>query len=262
MKTLTTKILLSAVAIAMFSGCGPSSYNGLVNVVAVGAGEQPKSVNDRNYINKNSLPNIVVYHTPNIKINEQNVSTNTKYLIGNALSREFSGEPKILVNYLNKYQSLDNKVLILDKNGVVAWSGHFRGTDVTKSMGVYDYGFMGSDSIPFGEAMEKFVLDADNAEEYKKDKKNIFNDDNKYPFLFTKYPNMQLGSTNISEITSNNKPTVLVFFMSKDNSKNTLANDINKVSNFIGGFSGRVSSNSPTPQNVLKDIQDTYFEKK
>ena len=262
MKTLLKKIILSGVVVALMSGCGPSSYNGLVNVVAVGAGEKPTSVSDKNYVETESLPNIIVYHTPGIKIKEQDVSTKTKYIAGDALTKEYTGAPSLLVDYLNKYHSLDNKVLILDTRGVVAWSGYFRGSDVTQAMGVYDYGLLGTDRISFDEAMGKYVMDKEDAEEYKKDKKIVFTDDEKYPFLFAKYPNMRVGNNDLSKVISNNKPSVLIFFMSKDTSEGTLSGDVDSVVNAVKFFSGQESSSSLTPQSVLQNIEDVYFEKK
>ena len=272
MKALLTKTVLSGVAIAIMSGCGPSSYNGLVNVVAVGAGEKPTTKSDRNYVDTSSLPNIVVFHTPNLKIKEQKVSKNVKYIAGEALEKEYSGEPKIMVDYLNAYQNIDNKVLILDKKGIVAWSGAFKTNNITSAVGVYDYGLTGAKRMSFSDAMEKFVLDQDEAE-FDEDKKIKFPQGNKdsfaagfsyagkYPLLMTKFPDMKLGTTTLSAIESNNKPTVLVFFMSKDTQSGTMQADVNKVTNMIGAFTGAAKVGSPKPQKVLNDIEEIYLKK-
>jgi len=274
MKNLITKIVLSGTAIAVMSGCGPASYNDRVNVVAVGAGHKPKAT-DRNYVDDKKLPDVQVYYTPNLKIKEQNASATVKYIAGDALVKEYSGEPKLMVDYLKAYHSFDNMVLILDKNGVVAWSGAFKGDDIRNAQGVYDYGITGAKFISFDEAMEKFVIDEDEAE-FDEDKKIKFPTDNKssflagfsyagkYPLLMTKLPDMKFGKTSLSEIRKNHKPTVIVFFMAADEKQEkTLANDINKVQNLMGFVTGSGSSDEkiPAPQKVLTEIEKIYFKK-
>lgn len=273
MKTLFRTLLLVAIGLSMSACFAEKTYMGKVDVVGIGAGHKPTS-SDANSINKSTLKNITVTYADKIKIEEQDVSKNTKYVVGEALTKEFSGEPKFLVDYLNVHQSLDNKVIILDKNGVVAWSGRFSTADVTKANGAYDYGITGIDRMYFDDAMKKFVLDGDEAAEYDEDKKIIFTQDissmfsnsGKHPLLFTKLPNIKVSNTdglelNLSSLIKNGKPTVLVFYMSQA-AKRDLIKDVGNAINVVNMFSG-VDSNTETlrPQRVLQSIQEIYFVK-
>ncbi len=84
----------------------------------------------------------------------------------------------------------------------------------------------------------------------------------KHPFLFAKYPDMELERTSLSEITSNNKTTILVFFMSKNTKANTLQEDMDKVGDVVDFFSdgdSRYGHSTPTTQKILKNIENIYF---
>lgn len=273
MKKLVNYLLI-VVATLLMSGCAAKSYVGKVDMVAIGAGAKAVSTSDKQYINENALPGIVVGYTPNLSITEQGTSDTVKYVAGEALIKTYSGEPKFLADYLNSYQKIENKVLILDKNGVVAWSGHFSGTDINSAKGIYDYGLTGKDYMPFNEAMEKFVIDEETTD-YDEDKKIEFPKGNKesfmsgfsyskkFPLLFTKLPNMTIesskGSVDLSNTISNNKPTVLVFFMSQGDSGESLLKDVAKAKDLFNMVRGKASDKkAPTPNMVLKQLQDTY----
>lgn len=273
MKTLFNYALI-VVALLFMSGCAAKTYVGKVDVVGIGAGAKPTTV-DRQYILESSLPNVVIGYTPNLSVVEQNVSDTTKYIVGDALVKTYTGEPKFLVDYLNSYQNLENKVLILDKNGVIAWSGSFSGNDINSANGVYDYGLTGIDRMSFAEAMEKFVLneettdfDNDKKIEFPKGNKESFlsgfSYSKKYPLLFTKLPNMNItgsnGDIDLSKIIGNKKPTVLVFFMSQAKKSTDLMDDVGKVKDMFDMARGKsASQKAPTPEMVLKQLQDIYL---
>ena len=274
MKMLTNVLLAGTVALAI-SGCAGKSYIGKVDVLGVGAGPQV-SASDPNYIDSSMLSDIVVAYTPKLQIKEQDVGKNVKYVAGDALVKEYSGEPKLLADYLNSYQSMTNKILILDKNGVVAWSGYFKG-DIKSSQGVYDYGITGVDRMPFDEAMEKFVIDGDEAD-FDEEKTIAFPKGNKesllsgfsyskkYPLLFTKLPDMKVtnaqGQTiSTQELSNNGKPTVLILYMSKGKEEASLTGDVQKVRDVVDMFSGRSAQKAAKPQQVLTDMQQNYFSK-
>ncbi|MCF7741392.1 MAG: hypothetical protein K9N00_06310, partial [Candidatus Marinimicrobia bacterium] len=82
------------------------------------------------------------------------------------------------------------------------------------------------------------------------------------PFVYTKLPQLKVKRTDgqlvdISEITQNGKPTLLVFFMSSARKKETA----DKVSNAIGMITSG-GTQKIVPQKVLYFIEDGYlFEK-
>lgn len=274
MKTFTNILLSGAVALSM-SACAGKTYMGKVDVVGIGAGAKSATKN-ANTVNDAMLADIVVAYTPNLITKEQKVNETVKYVAGDALIKEYSGEPKLLADYLNAYQSLNNKILILDKNGVVAWSGFYKG-NIKGSRGVYDYGITGADFMPFDEAMEKFVIDGDEADfddekviSFPKTNKDSllsgFSYSKKYPLLFTKLPDMKVVTTSGKTVSTNRlakdgKPTVLVLYMSKGKSDKNLASDIDKARNLVGMFTGDTVAKDAAPQKVLQDIQTSYFSK-
>jgi len=276
MKTFINILLVVAIPLFM-SGCmAEKTYLGKVDVVGIGAGAKP--VNSDSYnIDKSRLSNITVTNTPNIKITEQDVSKTVKYVAGEALVKSYTGEPKLLVEYLNSYQELSNKVLILDKAGIVAWSGSFKNNDIQSANGVYDYGFTGVDRMSFGEAMEKYVLDEELAD-YDDEKTIVFPNSNtdsfmsgfssskKFPFLLAKLPEMKVIDSNkneisISSLANNGKPTLLIFYMSKQRDMNNLIDDTAKVGNMAKMFTGNSASRDVRPQEILNNIQTIYFTK-
>lgn len=276
MKTFVNILFFISMTLLM-SGCfAEKTYIGKVDVIGIGAG-QKSATGDAHSIEKKQLSNITVAYASDIQITEQKVNKTVKYVAGDALSKSYSGTPTLLVDYLNSYQSLSNKVLILDKNGVVAWSGNFKSRDIQSANGVFDYGFTGPDRMTFGEAMEKYVLDEETAD-YDDEKKIVFPKGNtehftsafsyssKYPFLLAKFPDMSLVDSNgkavsVSALATNGKPTVLVFYMSKAPSTDTLANDVNKAASIAGMFSGNIGSDAPLyPHNILQSIQTIYFK--
>jgi len=274
--------LMSMAVVLTLAGCGPATYNGKVDLVGVGAGPKPTRT-DRHYIDPAKVPNSHLLYADKIQEKEQDVSTTVKYVVGDALIKEYSGEPQLLVDYLNAHQKLDNLVLILDKNGVVAWSSHFRTSNIADTIGIYDYGLMGEDRMSFSEAMEKFVGDLDEAEDYKPEKKIFipkdntdtfmsgFSRDKKYPFLFTKlnelkdaeFTNIDGQKVKLSSLINDNKPTILIFYKSKAaKDEASLQKDIDMakdVFNMLKG--GSTSSNSvPAPQIILQNVETTIFK--
>ncbi len=277
MKTFLNVLLVLSMALLM-SGCfAEKSYMGKVDVIGIGAGAKP-ATQDAHSLDSTKLSNITVAYAPDIKVKEQAVSDTVKYVVGDALTKEYSGEPKLLVDYLNFSQNLTNKVLILDKNGVVAWSGFFENYDIQNAKGVYDYGIMGVDRMSFDEAMQKYVLDEELADcdDEKKiifPKGNIeklaagFSNSKYHPFVLAKFPDISLVDSNgktlsIAKLAHNGKPTVLVFYMSKAPNKNTLGNDIDKVADIASTFTSKIHhSVAPVyPQNILEKIQTVYFK--
>ncbi|QSZ42889.1 hypothetical protein GJV85_12480 [Sulfurimonas aquatica] len=272
MKTLINMLIITGITLFM-SGCfAEKSYLGKVDVIGVGAGAKPVNP-DMNHVEKAMLPNIMVATTPELQVQEQDVHTNVKYVLGDTLTKEYSGEPKMLADYLNAYSVLLNKVYIIDKNGVVAWSGSFKDNDIENAQGVYDYGLTGADRISFDEAMEKFVLDGDEADfdddkvvEFPKDNTDSFlsgfSYSKKYPMLLTKFPDMEVlnshgDKVSMSSLSNNGKPTVVVLYMSKAPDSSMFA-DVSRIqSMFTGESNSRVS-----PQKVLQRIEEVYFSTK
>lgn len=265
--------LILSIAI-LLSGCfAEKSYMGKVNFVGVAAGPQPEKV-DPNYVNVKSFPHVQVVYTPGISVEEQKANDTVKYVAGDALVKTYRGEPQMMVDYLNAYQGMQYKVLILDKNGVVAWSGKFGKSGVQDAQGVYDYGLTGEDRSSFDEAMEKYVLDGEESEDFDSDKKLEFPKGNKSsfmagfswskrnPFLFTKLPDMKFqgvnGEVTLSQIMSNKKPTVLIFFMAKGAHERSLSDDISTAAYLMGR--GGAAGVMP-PDRIFQDIENVYFAK-
>jgi len=274
MKRLMQVALVVVVAF-LGSGCAQKSYVGKVDVVGIGAGPKPVAQN-KNSVVPSKLNKVSLLYADKIKVEKQKTSKPVAYLAGRSLVKKYSGEPKFLVDYLNAYQSLDNKILIIDKNGVVAWAGYARTDNIKNAQGVYDYGLTGVDSMSFAEAMEKFVIDEDEAEDYDADKKfnfeelkaSLFSRSDRHPLLFTKLPDMQFisedgKSVRLSQFVNNHKPTVLLFYMSKADNTRSLIDDVNKAASMVKMFSGGESSGTgeKTPEKILEDIQTYYLTK-
>ena len=267
---------LAVVAATMvLAGCGSVSYNGKVDVVGIGAGAKPMHT-DTNYVEKAKVQDIHLLYADKIKIKEQDASKTVKYIAGDALVKEYSGEPKLLVDYLNAYQKLSNLVLIVDKNGVVAWEGKLKTTDFDNATGVYDYGLTGADRMSFNDAMEKFVAEGDEAEEYDAEKTPKFPKDNteslmsgfsyatKYPFLFVKLEDMSFTDANgkevhLSEFTQNGKPAVLIFYMAEGKKSRDIHDDLSMASSLLHGFSS--DTKTVKPEVLLESIEKRYFQK-
>ena len=79
MKKLVNYLLI-VVATLLMSGCAAKSYVGKVDMVAIGAGAKAVSTSDKQYINENALPGIVVGYTPNLSITETGTSDTVKYV--------------------------------------------------------------------------------------------------------------------------------------------------------------------------------------
>ncbi|MBD3823712.1 MAG: hypothetical protein IE916_04305 [Epsilonproteobacteria bacterium] len=257
----------------MLSGCmAEKSYLGNVNVVGVGAGAKPAKT-DVNYVDAGKYNHSIVVYTPNIAITEQKTNDTVKYVAGDALVKSFSGEPSMMVAYLNAYQAFKNKALIIDKNGVVAWSGAFRGNDIENANGTYDYGITGEKRMTFKEAMEKFVLNEE-VTDFDKDKVIEFPQGNgekflsgfsyakRHPLLFTKLPDMKFigekGEITLSQILSNKKPTVLIFYMAQGERARNLGDDLSQASYLLGVSEAPVVT---TPAAVLQQIESIYLSK-
>ena len=129
--------------------------------------------------------------------------------------------------------------------------------------------------MTFNEAMEKFVIDGDEAEDYDKEKKfdfakskkSLFSNSAKHPLLFTKLPDMSLvtadGKTiQLSSLVNDHKPTVLVFYMSKAGNQNTLSHDVDKLKNVVNMFGGSADvTKQVLPKEVLESIHEIYLTK-
>ena len=279
MKKIVKEVTWGVVLSSILIGCGPASYSGMVDVVGVGVGPKVKSA-DSHFVDQTKLASINVLYADKIKIKEQKVSKTVKYVAGGSLVKEYSGEPELLAKYFNSVQLRDdNLVLIVDKNGVVAWEGHLRTTDFKNAFGVDDYGITGEDKISFDEAMSKFVGDGEEAEDYKKDKKIIFpknnkegfisgfNYDKRNPFLFVKLSDMSFtspdgGTVNLSKFTSDGKPSVLIFYPSHGKKEADLNEDMGMAVDAFNMLRGKaVSKKRPSPARLLKAIEDTYLTK-
>ncbi|MEA3499554.1 MAG: hypothetical protein U9R41_00815 [Candidatus Marinimicrobia bacterium] len=275
MKNLMKLALVFLIGL-MVIGCS-SSYVGKVDVIGVGAGEKPTS-HDRHFVNESQVKNIKVTHTPNIKFKEQDVSENVKFVAGDALIKEFSGDPQLMVDYLNYSQKFNNLVLILDKNGVVAWEGYVKFLDFTNAFGVSSYGLTGPKRISFHEAMETFIGKEKKAKKYKEDKKIEFPKNNKesfakgfsyekkYPFLFTKLPDMGFTTLDgnkiqLSKFSENGKPTVLVFYMSQAKKTANASAELKMAADALKMLTNSGKRNEiPLPNELLKQIEDIYFK--
>ena len=260
-------IILTLIAfLLLFANCASQSYVDRLDVYGVGAGPKP-DVEDPHNIDNSKLNHVKVAYTPDLVIKEQNVGEKTKAALGDALTREFDGEPKMLASWLSEKQDLENIALLIDKNGVVAWHGQFDKQDVPATIGVEGYRMLGgAQRITFGEALEKYV-DKGKTQKFKEDKKiefkkGFFDYGKEGPFVYTKLPQLKVKRTDgqlvdISEITQNGKPTLLVFFMSSARKKETA----DKVSNAIGMITSG-GTQKIVPQKVLYFIEDGYlFEK-
>ena len=164
MKTLV-KLGLIALAAILMSGCATKSYVGMVDVVAIGVGAKPTTVEDKQYIQEDALSGIVIGYTPNISMKEVDIGLNdtAKKVLGKF--KKYSGEPVFFAEYMNSFHSdtKETQLLILDKNGVVAWRAFVR-RDINKMDGISDYGLTGVDTMSFEDAMEEFVLEEENAD--------------------------------------------------------------------------------------------------
>ncbi len=270
-------LLVTLILLGIIVNACSSSYLGQVDIVGVGAGEKP-TTQDKYYIDPDQIDHIVLTYTPGLKSKEQEVSKGVKFVAGEALVKNFSGQPQLMVDYLNFHQKFDNLVLVLDKNGVVAWEGHLKFLDFGNAYGVSKYGLTGPKRIHFGEAMETYVGKEKKAKKYKKDKKIKFPKNNKesfaqgfsyakkYPFLFTKLPEMEFTTIDgelvrLSQYTENKKPTVLVFYMAQGKKERDLgdavqlATDVGKV---LRG--GEASHKVSRPQVLLKKIENVYLK--
>lgn len=255
-------------------GCvAEKSYTGKVNVVAIGAGPKPTDSFDRQYIKEDYIPNAIVGYTPNLFVSQQSSINSMNYIMGDGV-RTYSGEPKLLVDYLNSYQKLDNKVFIIDKNGVVAWSANFSTNIIGLTKGVDYYDIYGENFINFDQAMQRYVFD-EQTTDFDDTKQHIFPEytqkqylyesdyQSKYPMLFTKLPDMKIytskGELSLSKIMSNNKPTILFLFISQKNKNNNLEGEMKTAADMFNAMKDDASNQRISPQQVLRELESTYF---
>lgn len=258
------------VGLALFaSGCS-TSYLGKVDVMGVGIGSKSVDTSDTQYVDESRLNNISVAYTPEIEIIEQKVSKTAKFVAGEALTKEYKGEPEMLSAWMNEAQGVVNAALLIDKNGVVAWHGYFRGSDVTQSLGVEGYSlFGGAKRITFDEAIKKYVGDLDK-QDFEEDKvikfeKGFFDYGKEGPFVYTKLPDFEVTKTdgkiiNINSLVKNGKPTLLVFFMAKGKEEADLMDVVKTTRNIASVLQGGEMDSGPVvPQQLFTNIEKTYL---
>lgn len=261
-------IILSLLAfVIIFSQCGSTSYVDRLDVYGVGAGPQPEK-EDPHVIDESKLEHVKVAYTPELVIKEQDASETVKNVAGDALLRNFEGKPELLAAWLSEKQDLENVALLIDKNGVIAWHGQFDQQNIPEILGVEGYRMLGgAQRITFSEALKKYV-DKEKTQKYREDKKiefkkGFFDYGKEGPFVYTKLPQLKVQRSggkiiDLSEVTQNGKPTLLIFFMSKARKKQTA----DKVKNAIGLITSGGGTQKIVPQKVLYFIEDGYlFEK-
>lgn len=264
-------ILWSLIAgLALFaSGCS-TSYLGKVDVMGVGIGHKSVDTTDSQYVDESSLSNISVAYTPDIEVVEQKVSETTKYIAGEALTKEYKGEPQMLSAWMNEAQGIVNAALLIDKNGVVAWHGYLRRSDVSQALGVEGYSlFGGTKRISFDEAIKKYVGDLDE-QDFEEDKvlkfeKGFFDYGKEGPFVYTKLPDFKVTKSdgeviNINSLVKNGKPTLLIFFIAKGKEKADLmdaAKTTRNIASVLRG--GEMEANNVLPRQLFTNIEKAYL---
>lgn len=266
--------LFVAGMILTFSGCA-TTYMGKVDAMGVGVGPKPDNMANLNYVDETQLRNVSVAYTPGIEIIEQeNVGKTAKFVLGDALVKEYKGEPKLIVDWLNKYQQIGNFAMIIDKNGVIAWTGTLRSDDIRSSNGIEGYSlFGGKKFLTMDEAMDKYVGDG-KEQDFEEEKviefkdeglKGMFKGSKEGPWVYAKLPDFNVVTASgeeisISSIVNNGKPTLLVFFMSKGKEKADLEDTIETVQNVASILSGgEAREQAITPANALKNIDAQYL---
>ncbi|UCZ57908.1 hypothetical protein LGV61_06450 [Desulfurispirillum indicum] len=268
-------VLALVILTVALAGCGgPKVYN-LENqaaLIGVGAGAAP-GADDPFTFNMDAFPSLKLNYTPGILVKEQEVSDRTKYLAGDALSKEFSGTPQFMVDWLQETQKLTNVIFIIDKNGTIAWTGNFLyRLDLDELDGVVTQGLTGVKRMPFREAMEKFVVKGDTT---KYDSKPIsfekgFFSGNRSIFIHKRLPEIDIkkadGTATTLEKQRGDKPAVVMFFMASGKQERSLSGDIDKVSDMAARWSDAIKGTGSVkeearPQEFFQLMQNSYFVK-
>lgn len=250
MKRFKTSGLL-LLSLIFLTHCASSNYIGKFDVYGVGAGPEP-AASVRNAVDAAQLKYVKVGYTPKLATREQDVGNTTKKLLNSVLTREYSGQPKFLADWLNEEQKLLNAALLLDKNGVIAWQGSFDSDKIQEDQGVEGYKLLGGRQyLPFYEAFEKYVK-KEKTQKYKKDKQinfdqGFFESGKEGPFVYARLPDFSVQSpdgsmVDMSTVIDNGKPTLLIFFLSQER----------------GGKDAMITP----PGKLLKYFESTYFFEK
>ena len=87
-----------------------------------------------------------------------------------------------------------------------------------------------------------------------------------HPIIKTKFPDINFetlnGSTSLSKFTSNKKPTVLVLFSSQEDIDTSMLKKAGEAIDMFNALRGKSTGpEAPTPEMILKQIQDNYLTK-
>ena len=230
---------------------GEDKYD--INVIMIGIGAKNPTFDESKF------PNLKFYYTPGLvsKAELDETAKGALSLFAGETAREvFEGKPDILAKWWDE-MDLRNYALIFDKNGVGTWQGKLNIEDDL----VEDSEGEGEESSL--EDTFEFLIEDGNTVDFDEDKEFDCEDDDS--IIETKLPDFEVVAPDsskimISELMSNDKPTMIVFFqISKDVDINA-AKDADKEESVGGFLSSQVQSAAGLNwKHLMKNLEFYIF---